>query len=118
MRVEAITRFLEPTIWHVHSTAHPAYQRHLNVHVKLQRIDHKSGAPVDYWKELHNDDHLWDCECMNTVLAVRQGLVPLLGSGAEQPELFQNLAVPKCWHPPRSRNCFLISGIAARGADG
>lgn len=62
----------EPTIWHIHSNAHKAYQRHLNAHVKIYK-NNARGEMEGTWHELHSDDHLWDCECMNATVAVQTG---------------------------------------------
>lgn len=79
-------RFEEPCYWHVSSTAHPSYDRHLNAHMKLTRQNPRTGRWETYWREMYADDHLLDCECMNSVRAVQLGLVPLL---AENPQAYQ-----------------------------
>ena len=83
-------RVQEPTIWHIHANAHPAYQQHLNAHVKLQKINARTGEPEDFWRELQGrDDHLWDCECMNAVTAVELGFAELFDR-SEQTDLFKS----------------------------
>jgi hypothetical protein len=79
-------RFAQPSIWHITSTVHPEYQRHLNAHVKMVRVNPRSNEPEQYWKELHGDDHLWDDECMQGAIAVQRGYAVLDGV-AEQTEL-------------------------------
>jgi hypothetical protein len=84
----ATLRVQEPTMWHIHSTAHPAYQQHLNAHVKLSKINARTGEPESFWKELEGrDDHLWDCECMNSATAVELGFLELFE--AKQGVLFK-----------------------------
>lgn len=79
-------RFAQPSIWHITSTVHPEYQRHLNAHVKMVRVNPRTNEPESFWKELHGDDHLWDDECMQGAIAVQRGYAVLDGV-AEQTEL-------------------------------
>ena len=67
-------RFEEPCFWHVNSTVHEKYQRHLNAHIKMSRVNPRTNRIEYYWRELHSDDHLLDCECMNATRAVQLGL--------------------------------------------
>lgn len=71
-------RVQEPAIWHVHSNVHKKYTEHLNAHVKLTKVNAKTGEPEDFWKEMKTEDHLLDCECMNAVTAVELGFAVLL----------------------------------------
>jgi hypothetical protein len=80
-------RFEEPCFWHVNSTVHEKYQRHLNAHIKMSRVNQRTNRIEYYWRELHSDDHLLDCECMNATRAVQLGLVPLI---AENPQAYQD----------------------------
>lgn len=74
----ATLRDQQPTMWHIHSNAHPEYQRHLGAHVKMSRVVPRTGERIDYWMELSGrSDHLLDCEAMNAVTAVELGYAEL-----------------------------------------
>jgi hypothetical protein len=83
-------RFEEPCFWHVNSTVHEKYQRHLNAHIKMSRVNQRTNRIEYYWRELHSDDHLLDCECMNATRAVQLGLVPLI---AENPQAYEQASL-------------------------
>jgi hypothetical protein len=68
-------RWAQPTIWHVSMNAHLDYSRHLNSRVKLQRQNQRTGVVEWFWKELHQDNHLADCENFVTVRALQLGLL-------------------------------------------
>lgn len=68
------------TLWHIHANTHPAYQQHLNSHIRLKKVKPSTGETEDYWIEKSGrDDHLWDCECMNASTALELGYAELLG---------------------------------------
>lgn len=73
----AVLRFMEPTIFHVHSDIPPEYQRHLNAEIKTTKKSFMTGRVSYFWKQLRKDNHLLDAECMNLLRALRLGLVPM-----------------------------------------
>lgn len=85
-------RVREPAIWHVHSNVHKRYAEHLNAHVKLIKVNPRTGEPETSWKEMKGEDHLLDCECMNAVTAVELGYASLFDPGST-PQ--RELAIPR-----------------------
>lgn len=65
----------EPKIWHVTVNAHPDYAHHLNSRVKIMQKNPRNGRVEWIYKELHQRNHLLDCENMCTVRALQRGLI-------------------------------------------
>ena len=70
-------RYAEPPIWHCTVNVSPRYARHLNSRVKRKQINKKTGHPEWIYFELHQENHLYDCEVHVTVRAMTLGLISL-----------------------------------------
>jgi DNA-directed RNA polymerase subunit RPC12/RpoP len=70
-------RYAKPTIWHTTVNVHPKYSRHMNSRVKRQQKNKKTGRVEWAWVELHQDNHLLDCENHVTVRAMQLGFLNL-----------------------------------------
>ena len=68
-------RYAEPAIWHCTVNVHPDYAAHLNSRVKRQQKNKKTGKVEWVWHELHQRNHLADCESHVTVRAIQLGLL-------------------------------------------
>lgn len=68
-------RYATPTIWHVSANVSDRYQRQLNSKVKVMQQNRKTGRWEYFWRDLHTEDHLLDCEKMAAIQAVILGLV-------------------------------------------
>lgn len=73
----ASLRFAEPKIWHCTTNVNPAYAQHLNSRVKRRQINKRTGKAEWVWVELHQRNHLADCESHATVKALQLGLISL-----------------------------------------
>jgi hypothetical protein len=68
-------RYYTPTIWHITANASDRYQRHLNSKMKFQMQNKRTGRMELIWKDLHQEDHLLDAECMVAIRAIQMGLI-------------------------------------------
>lgn len=68
-------RFSEPKIWHVTANVNPDYAHHLNSRVKTMQKNKRDGRVEWVYRELHQRNHLADCENMVTVRALQRGLI-------------------------------------------
>lgn len=75
--VVASLRYAEPSIWHCSVNVHPDYSRHMNSRVKMQKKNKQTGRVEWVWHELHQQNHLSDCESHVTVRALHLGLLVL-----------------------------------------
>lgn len=73
----ASLRYAEPTIWHASTNVHPKYQRHMNSFIKRLQKNKRTGREEWEWCNVHNEDHLMDCEVMVTIRAIQRGLISL-----------------------------------------
>ena len=71
----AIMRYSVPTKWHVHSRVDNDYIRQINAEVKMTRINPMTGKPTYYWKQLRRSNHLGDCERMQVVMCLANGIL-------------------------------------------
>lgn len=77
-------RYAEPTMWHVSVNVHPEYARHLNSRIKRQGKNKRTGRTEWLWYELHQSNHLADCESFVAVRAMQRGLLSLPQESEEQ----------------------------------
>jgi hypothetical protein len=70
-------RFAKPAIWHCTVNVSPRYARHLNSRVKVQTKNPRNGKAEWIYREIHQENHLSDCESHVTVTALRLGLLSL-----------------------------------------
>lgn len=68
-------RYASPPIWHITMNVSDKYQRHLNSKLKTGVQSKRTGRWEYIWKELHQDDHLLDCEEFQVVRAIQLGLI-------------------------------------------
>lgn len=68
-------RFAEPKMWHITVNVNEQYASHLNSRVKIQVKNKRDGRVQWIWKELHQRNHLADCENIVTVRALQRGLI-------------------------------------------
>ncbi len=68
-------RYANPTIWHVTANVSDRYQRQLNSRMKMQVQNKRTGRMEVIWKDLHNENHLLDCEKMQCIRAIQAGLI-------------------------------------------
>ena len=77
LEMVASLRYAEPAIWHYTVNAHPDYARHLNSRVKRREKNKRTGKVEWIWHELHQSNHLADCESHVTIRALQLGLLAL-----------------------------------------
>lgn len=75
--IVAAMRYQQPQIWHVTLNVHEKYQEHMNSRVKTQQINKRTGRAEWFWRELHQRNHLSDCENHVTVRALQLGLLSM-----------------------------------------
>lgn len=68
-------RYASPPIWHITMNVSEKYQRHLNSKMKMALQNKRTGRMEYIWKELHQDDHLLDCEEFQAIRAIQLGLI-------------------------------------------
>lgn len=74
MDVVSAMRYSENKFWHVSLNVSDRYSRHMNSRAKIKRLNPKNGREEWFWKELHQENHLLDCEEHVTVNAMMRGL--------------------------------------------
>ncbi len=77
-------RYAEPAIWHATLNVNPDYAAHLNSRVKRQEKNKKTGRIEFVWHELHQRNHLSDCESHVTIRALQLGLLALPNETEQQ----------------------------------
>lgn len=77
-------RYAHPTIWHASTNVNPKYARHINAFQKRQVKSKRTGRMEWVWMNVHNEDHLADCECMVTIRAMQRGLIILPPSSGRE----------------------------------
>lgn len=77
-------RYSKPPIWHCTVNVSPEYSRHLNSRVKRLSKNKRNGRMELTWYELHQDNHLADCENIVTMQALARGLISLPEETDEQ----------------------------------
>jgi DNA-directed RNA polymerase subunit RPC12/RpoP len=77
MDLVASLRYTTPTIWHITANTSEKYQRHLNSRMKMLLQNKRTGRMEPIWKQLHQDDHLLDCEEFQVIRAIQVGLISL-----------------------------------------
>ena len=70
-------RYADPAIWHCTVNVSPEYARHLNSRVKRQQKNKRTGKVQFEWCELHQSNHLSDCESHVTIRALMLGLLSM-----------------------------------------
>ena len=70
-------RYAEPAIWHATVNVNPDYAAHLNSRVKRKEKSKRTGRVEWVWHELHQRNHLADCESHVTIRALQLGLLAL-----------------------------------------
>jgi hypothetical protein len=68
-------RFHQPPIWHISIDVSDKYQRHMTSRMKVAVQSKRTGRWEQIWKELHQDDHLLDCEEFQVIRAIQLGLI-------------------------------------------
>ena len=77
-------RYANPTIWHASTNVNPKYARHINAFQKRWVKNKRNGRMQWEWVNVHNEDHLADCECMVTIRAFQKGLIVLPPSSGRE----------------------------------
>jgi DNA-directed RNA polymerase subunit RPC12/RpoP len=77
-------RYADPPIWHINVNVNPAYARQLNSRQKMIVQNKRTGRMEPIWKNVHNEDHLGDCENFQIIRAIQLGLIRLPGETAEE----------------------------------
>jgi hypothetical protein len=77
-------RFYDPTIWHVSVNVHPDYSQHLNSRVKRLQKNQRTGRTEWIWYEIHQRNHLFDCENMVAIRALALGLIVVPPESSQQ----------------------------------
>lgn len=70
-------RYANPVIWHASINVSDRYQRHLNSRVKRQQKNKRTGRIEWTWVELHQENHLADCESHVAIRALQKGLLSM-----------------------------------------
>lgn len=70
-------RYAEPAIWHCTVNVNPDYAAHLNSRIKRQQKNKRTGKVEWVYHELHQRNHLSDCESHVTIRALQLGLLSL-----------------------------------------
>ena len=52
----------------------------------VEVIDSKTGLKKSRWEKIHDDNHIWDCMCMNIVLCM------MAGKFGKTPALYETIA--------------------------
>jgi hypothetical protein len=73
----AALRHAKPAIWHASTNVTPKYARHINSRIKRLEINQRTGKHEYKWHELHQDNHLLDCEGHILIRAMTLGLVSM-----------------------------------------
>lgn len=73
----ASLRYAEPSIWHISANVSPRYARHLNSRTKIKVKNKRTNKAEWIWKELHQENHMLDCESFVTIRAMQRGLLLL-----------------------------------------
>lgn len=66
-----------PSIFHVLSTTHKDYQRHMNAEQPVLQKSGRKGGYIRAWHRFSRHNHGHDCECMALTRAAMLGLVPM-----------------------------------------
>lgn len=74
-RLEVLRHADDPPRWHVHSNITKAYIHHMNAESKQSKISPKTGRLTWFYKQVRKDNHLRDCECMQLVMALKNGIL-------------------------------------------
>jgi hypothetical protein len=82
----AALRYHEPSIWHCSVNVHPKYSEHMNSRAKVKQVNQRTGRTEWIWKELHQRNHLYDCENMVTIRALQKGLI-MIPNETEIPQI-------------------------------
>lgn len=68
-------RYTDPSIFHITVNVNPAYSRHMNSRIKRKQKNKRTGRIEYVWVNIHNDDHLADCESHAALRALQLGLL-------------------------------------------
>lgn len=83
-------------VWEVPHDVSPSYREGIDAEAKRRVIVKKTGAPKWVWVQMLRNNHAWDCECMQVVVAVAAGC---LSFDVEEPEAPTPLARPVAHSP-------------------
>ena len=70
-----VLRFEEPARWHVDAGVSKDYVHQLNSEIKTSKISPKTGRITFYWRQVRKANHLRDCEAMQIVLTLKNGIL-------------------------------------------
>lgn len=70
----AALRGLNPPRWHVHAQVTRDYVHQMNSEKRVPK-ETRTGRLIYYWKAFRKANHLWDCECMQIVMALSGGVL-------------------------------------------
>lgn len=76
-------RYADPPIWHVSANVSDRYQRQMNSRMKIMVQNKNTGRYKALWKDLNQENHLQDCECMQLMQALRLGVLSVPGEQIE-----------------------------------
>lgn len=73
--------------WHVHANISKDYIHQLNAETKDMKRSPITGRVTYYWKQVRRDNHLFDCEAMQIVMALVGGVLEEEATAATQTQL-------------------------------
>jgi len=59
--------------WELPSDISPSYREGIDSEAKRREMNKKTGVAKWVWVQLHPNNHAWDCECMQVVVAIIAG---------------------------------------------
>jgi len=61
--------------WNVHPGVSKEYIHQINSEIKSVKVSPQTGRSTYFWKQVRRDNHLWDCEAENVVMALAGGVL-------------------------------------------
>jgi hypothetical protein len=71
--------------WEVPDDASPSYREGIDAEAKRRIVQKKTGGPKWVWVQLLGNNHAWDCECMQVVVAIAAGCLTFDVEQEEEP---------------------------------
>lgn len=72
--------------WEIPHDVSPSYREGIDAEAKRRVVVKKTGAPKWVWVQLLPNNHAWDCECMQVVVAIAAGCLTFDVEPEEQPQ--------------------------------
>ena len=73
--------------WHVHANITKDYIHQLNAESKDMKRSPVTGRVTYYWRQVRRDNHLFDCEAMQILMALVGGVLEEEASTSTQGQL-------------------------------